>query len=290
MYVGFELNDYERLREVDPSEIEDFKAQEKGAFEKLSDYMVGQFKGQDVIDAQKLADHLYPAKKAHVFLSHSHRDADQAIELAVALRDKGLDVFVDSCVWGYFDNLLDALNEVYAEPKKKPEGGVIYNYRKATELTAGVHMMLMGALHAMIDRSELFVFLNTDNSLPITTIAGVERTLSPWIYSELQFSATARSRIPLRYCVGMESILNEVQRSDKTITSKSAVFAFKVFNDHLPKVGGGQLREWFVSSNQRKDQALHSIYEDSNIAQEFFRLRQKLEWRELMDTEKGEAK
>ncbi|NER61344.1 hypothetical protein G3435_18000 [Pseudomonas sp. MAFF212428] len=86
MYVGFELNEYQPLREIDSSEIEDFEAQEKGAFDRLSDYMVGQFQGKDVIDAEKLAEHLFPGKKAHVFLSHSHLDADRAKELAIALR------------------------------------------------------------------------------------------------------------------------------------------------------------------------------------------------------------
>lgn len=276
MYVGFELNDYERLREVDPLEIKHFKAQEKGAFENLSNYMVGQFKGQDVIDAEKLADHLFPAKKAHVFLSHSHRDADQAIELAIALKSRGLDVFVDSCVWGYFDSLLDALNHVYAEPTENPAGGVTYNYRKATELTAGVHMMLMGALHAMIDRSELFVFLNTDNSLPITTFAGVERTLSPWIYSELQFSAFARSRTPPRRCMGLESHLNEEYRS-RVIASTSAVLSFKAFNEHLPKVNGAHLSAWFNDMDEQKDKALDSLYLSSNIEMEFATLRKKSE-------------
>ncbi|MBF8742093.1 toll/interleukin-1 receptor domain-containing protein [Pseudomonas guariconensis] len=281
MYVGFELNDYQPLREIDSSEIEDFEAQEKGAFDRLSDYMVGQFQGKDVIDAEKLAEHLFPGKKAHVFLSHSHLDADRAKELAIALRDKELDVFVDSCVWGHFDKLLSALNNVYADPVKTPEGGVVYDYKKATELTAGVHMMLLGALQAMIDRSELFVFLNTNNSVPLTTFSGVERTLSPWIYSELQFSATARSRVPPRYCMGTESLSLEEERRYKAIASTSALFSFTAFNTHLPKVKGDQLRTWFNGTDEERDKALDSLYEHSNIAQEFTKLRQKLEKREL---------
>jgi len=286
MYVGFELNEYQPLREIDPSEIRDFEAQEKGAFDRLSDYMVGQFEGKDVIDAEKLAEHLFPAKKAHVFLSHSHRDTERAMELAIALRDKGLEVFVDSYVWGYFDNLLTELNNVYANPVKNIEGRVIYNYKKATDLTAGVHMMLMGALQAMIDRSELFVFLNTNCSTPLKNFAGVERTLSPWIFSELQFSATARSRIPPRYCVGMESLLEEEEHHEKVITSKSALLSFKVFNEHLPKVDGGELRTWFKGTGLEGDKALDGLYERSNIAQEFTKLRKHLEQRELEEAQK----
>ncbi len=277
MYLGFELNDYQPLRKVHPVEIYAFKDQAKGSFDKLSDYMVGKFKGQDVIDAEQLADHLFPTKKAHVFLSHSHRDADQAIELAIALKDKGLDVFVDSCVWGYFHDLLDALNEVYAEPQRKPEGGVVYNYRKATDLTAGVHMMLAGALQAMIDRSELFVFLNTRNSIPMNNFAGVDRTFSPWIYSELQFSATARSRVPMRKRVIMDSVSIEENRQYKAIASNEVLLSFKAFNKHLPKVNGGELKTWFGNAHVQGNRALDSLYSASDIHENFFRLRKALE-------------
>lgn len=281
MYIGFELNDYQPLRKIHPFETYLFKDQAKGTFDKLSDYMVGKFKGNDVIDAVQLADHLFPAKKAHVFLSHSHRDADHAIELAVALKDKGLDVFVDSCVWGYFHDLLDALNEVYANPKRPPEGGIVYDYRKATDLTAGVHMMLAGALQAMIDRSELFVFLNTSNSIPLTNFAGVDRTFSPWIYSELQFSATARSQRPMRKRVVMESASVE-EHLIKSFTRSDVLLSFKAFNKHLPKVKGDELQRWFNGLDEQGHQALDNLYESSGIHSSFFKLRNALDEREFL--------
>ncbi|NBA97671.1 toll/interleukin-1 receptor domain-containing protein [Pseudomonas sp. R5(2019)] len=282
MYVGFELNDYEPLRKVSFLETYDFKEQSKGTFDRLSEYMVGKFKGKDVIDAEQLADHLFPAKKAHVFLSHSHQDADQAIELAIALRDKGLEVFVDSCVWGYFHDLLDALNGVYADPQRSAEGGVVYDYRKATDLTAGVHMMLVGALQAMIDRSELFVFLNTSNSIPLNNFAGVDRTFSPWIYSELQFSANARSQLPMRKRLIMDSVSIEERRQFKAIASTEALLSFKAFNKHLPKVNGGELKTWFSGTGTLGLRALDSMYNNSDIPESFLRLRQALERREQL--------
>ncbi|MGF6318121.1 hypothetical protein [Pseudomonas frederiksbergensis] len=282
MYVGFELNDYEPLRKVSFLETYDFKEQSKGTFDRLSEYMVGKFKGKDVIDAEQLADHLFPAKKAQVFLSHSHQDADQAIELAIALRDKGLEVFVDSCVWGYFHDLLDALNGVYADPQRSAEGGVVYDYRKATDLTAGVHMMLVGALQAMIDRSELFVFLNTSHSIPLNNFAGVDRTFSPWIYSELQFSANARSQLPMRKRLIMDSVSIEEQRQFKAIASTEALLSFKAFNKHLPKVNGGELKTWFSGTDTQGLRALDSLYNNSDIPESFLRLRQALERREQL--------
>lgn len=282
MYVGFELNDYEPLRKVSYLETYDFKEQSKGSFDRLSEYMVGKFKGKDVIDAEQLADHLFPAQKAHVFLSHSHQDADQAIELAIALRDKGLEVFVDSCVWGHFHELLDALNGVYADPKRNAEGGVVYDYRKATDLTAGVHMMLVGALQAMIDRSELFIFLNTSHSIPLNNFAGVERTFSPWIYSELQFSANARSQVPMRKQLIMDSVPSQEQRQYKAIASTEALLSFKAFNKHLPKVNGGELKTWFSGTSTQGLRALDSLYHNSDIPENFLRLRQALQRREQL--------
>lgn len=276
MYLGFELNKYVPLRKVHTAETDAFQEQTKGRFDKVSEYLVGKFEGKDVIDAEQLADHLFPSKKAHVFLSHSHFDADQAIELAIALKDKGLDVFVDSCVWGYFRDLLDALNEVYANPKWKPGGGVVYEYQKATDLTAGVHMMLVGALQAMIDRSELFLFLNTSNSIPLNNYAGVDRTFSPWIYSELQFSSNARIRTPTRKRVIMDSASMEENRV-KAFASDDALFSYKAFNKHLPKVDGGDLKAWFDSTYAQGHKALDSLYDSSDIVSNFSKLRWELE-------------
>lgn len=275
MYVGFELNKYEPLRNVSAEEILAYKQQAKGRFERLSRYMVGKFKGKDVIDAEQLADHLFPAQKSHVFLSHSRIDDYAAIELAVALKDKGLDVFVDSCVWGYFRDLLDKLNEVYADPVPQ-DGRIIYDHRKATDLTAAVHMMLAGALQAMIDRSELFIFLNTENSIPLKSYAGVDRTFSPWIYSELQFSSQVRSKTPARRKMLMDSVSVEKKRHFKVIASTDALFSFKAFNDHLPKVKGEDLKVWFGDTYAKGNRALDSLYDNSEIPANFFKLRQEL--------------
>jgi hypothetical protein len=273
MYVGFELNDYQPLCYIDPNEIKHFEAQEKGRFEELSSYLIKVVGEKDVIDAQEIAHNLFPPQGVDIFLSHSHRDKAQAMALAVSLEKKGLKVFVDSCVWGHFETLLVSLNKIYAD--SKVEGDLTtYDYTKATELTAGVHMMLAGALQGMIDKSELFVFLNTDNSIPLDSYEGFDRTYSPWIYSELQFSAFARSKAPMR--MTMESI-KENKRSIRAIAKSGAVLAYKAFNGHLPKVSGAEFKRWYKASPEAGTEALDSFYEFSKVPADFREMREDRE-------------
>ena len=54
------------------------------------------------IDASTLENDWFPSVKIDVFLSHSHMDRDNAIILAGILKEKfDLNVFIDSCFWGY---------------------------------------------------------------------------------------------------------------------------------------------------------------------------------------------
>lgn len=49
----------------------------------------------------------FPKVDANIFLSHSHKDEQLAIALSGWLHEQfGLSVFIDSCVWGYSNNLL----------------------------------------------------------------------------------------------------------------------------------------------------------------------------------------
>lgn len=280
MYVGFELNRYDSLTSPGQYELDEFREQAKGRYAELSNYLIGVFENKDVIDAQKIADHIFPDQDADVFLSHSHADEDKAIELAVSLRAKGLKVFVDSCVWGYFHDLLDDLNEIYAQPVRK-DGRIIYNYRKATSLTAGVHMMLTGALHKMIEKSELFIFLNTDNSVPLEDYQQFDRTFSPWIYSELQFSSHVETATPERRWV----ITNEAYDSARSLTKSTAstrsdvLLAFKAFNRHLPKITGAQMQQWYGERYRATEElsaaevALDALYDAFSIPKRFGKLK-----------------
>ena len=75
----------------------------------------------------------------------------------------GLNCFIDSCVWGYSDKLLDKINDVYSDKQDKPTGGCIYDHKKCNTASKHVNTMLTIALHKMIDKAEVTFLLNTDN-------------------------------------------------------------------------------------------------------------------------------
>jgi hypothetical protein len=280
MYVGFELNRYSHLSIPDEDELEAFREQAKGRYDELSTYLVGVFEKKEVIDAQKIADHIFPFQDADVFLSHSHADEDKAIELAVSLQARGLRVFVDSCVWGYFHDLLHDLSEIYADPKRE-ENRTIYNYRDAIDLAAGVHMMLTGALHKVIHQSELFIFLNTTKSIPLEDYQEFDRTFSPWIYSELQFSAYVSNETPKRRLTPAFESYDGSQSLIKSTASvrSDALLAFKAFNRHLPKVTGEEMQEWYDTWQERSknltpaEVALNNIYDRLSLEDRFKNLK-----------------
>lgn len=284
MYVGFELNRYSHLSVPDDDELEAFREQAKGRYDELSNYLIGVFEKKEVIDAQKIADHIFPSQDADVFLSHSHADEDKAIELAVSLQARGLRVFVDSCVWGYFHDLLHDLSEIYADPKRE-EYRTVYNYRDAIDLAAGVHMMLTGALHKVIHQSELFIFLNTSKSIPLEDYQEFDRTFSPWIYSELQFSAYVGNETPKRRLTPAFESYDGSQGLIKSTASvrSDALLAFKAFNRHLPKVTGDEMQEWYDSRQEwskdltSAEVALNNIYDSLSLEDRFKDLKARAE-------------
>ncbi len=146
------------------------------------------------LDASKMQSNWFPSVHADVFISHSHRDERTAISLAGWLNKQfELVAFVDSCVWGYSDELLKLIDDEYCYEHATST----YQYEKRNRSTSHVHMMLSVALLKMLDSAECVIFLNTPASiLPSDTIkAGADATtLSPWIYSEIAMTTLIRQR------------------------------------------------------------------------------------------------
>lgn len=151
------------------------------------------------IDGTKLKDHWFNAVDADIFLSHSHKDLEKVKGFAGWLyKTFGLKVFIDSCVWGYCDDLLKEIDKKYCwQPKSDT-----YNYVKRNHTTSHVHMMLASSLTEMIDRCECAIFFNTPNSIKVceeikqVDVSAKERTISPWIYHELSVLNTIQSKKP----------------------------------------------------------------------------------------------
>lgn len=141
-----------------------------------------------VVDGTGIQSEVFPQIAAEVFISHSHRDASEALTLAGWLkRDFNLTSFIDSYVWGYADDLLKGIDNKYCWYDANRQS---YSYDKRNGSTSHVHMMLVTALAKMIDSTECVFFLNTPNSISAKEAIG--KTRSPWLFAELALIQTVR--------------------------------------------------------------------------------------------------
>ncbi|MCK9404084.1 MAG: toll/interleukin-1 receptor domain-containing protein [Chitinophagaceae bacterium] len=144
-----------------------------------------------------------------IFISHSHGDRDNAISLAGYLKQNfGINAFIDSCIWGNSSVLLKKIDNEYCKNINEQT----YSYEKRNESTSHVHMMLSVALTKMINKTECLFFLNTPNS--VTSSGVVNKTASPWIYSEIATAQMIRKPLEFHRQLGTKyfskgGILNE---------------------------------------------------------------------------------
>ncbi|CAI1661158.1 toll/interleukin-1 receptor domain-containing protein [Serratia fonticola] len=166
------------------TDIARFREQNKSGFnrEKLQDFLLGR---ENVLDAESIANECFPDVHADIFLSHSHRDEDDVIRLALSLEKMGLKVFVDSCIWGWADEILKVIDKKFCYRKSSQT----FDYDLRNRTTSNVYMILNSALQSMIARTELLLFLQTSNSVKIGEYVEDKTHLSsPWIFSELMFA------------------------------------------------------------------------------------------------------
>lgn len=236
MYRGFNL---ELGTDFFCANLEDFKKIGETSIEKSKasiEETIESFVGVDgSLDGSKMQANWFPQIKADVFISHSHKDEDLAIALAGWLQENfGLTAFIDSCVWGYSDDLLKMIDDIYC----LKDDGSAYIYESRNYSTSHVHTMLSVALTQMIDNTECLFFLNTPNSLTPETI--IEQTESPWIYSEIVMSRLIRENPP----EGKKS--RSLNESQKTFTTgrKKIPFSYDLSVDHLTTINSKVLTDW----------------------------------------------
>lgn len=86
-----------------------------------------------IIDGTKIQADWFPEVEADIFISHSHTDEKLAINLACWLYDTfNLVAFIDSCVWGYANDLLRQLDDKYCWKEKEE----LYDYGKRNYSTS----------------------------------------------------------------------------------------------------------------------------------------------------------
>lgn len=192
------------------------------------------------IDAELIAEHLFPKVNCDVFISHSYDDQGMAIQLAYELKKKGVHAFVDSTVWGSAYELLRVIDDKYS----KAPGSENYNYERRNRSTAHVHMILATALQKMIMQSSTLLFLNTDRSVSTKrSVQGNNMTHSPWIHMELMFS----------------QMIWELEQGDAMMDSamesysSAAPVYHSVPTDHLKAVSSSRFMNWLKALPDRRD-------------------------------------
>ncbi len=215
------------------------------------------------LDGSKMQENWFPQVDADIFISHSHADVNLAIRLAGWLYEEfGIRAFIDSCIWGYSNDLLKSIDDEYCQNSN----GETYSYQKRNFSTSHVHMMLSTALTMMIDKTECIFFLNTPNS--ITTSEVISKTKSPWIYSEIATTKMIRKKPLSSYRI------RRVTKSFSTGGSlkKSLDVEYEVNTDHLIPISNIHFinwkRKWPINEPHFSDYsqyALDKLYEITSV-------------------------
>lgn len=199
MYSKFRVNtsdDYSRCYyDTGKAWLETYKTKIKRKLDQFIDYNTG------IIDGSALEKELFKEINADIFLSHSHRDERLAISFAGWLKANfNLTAFVDSCVWEYANDILSEINDRYNCIRTDSNGSKTYSHDKANYAASHIYLMLNSALNNMINKTECFMFINTDNScVYMNKDKADSKTLSPWIYSEVVMANTMKKTDPDRF-------------------------------------------------------------------------------------------
>ena len=195
-----------------------------------------------IADGTRLGKEWFPEIEADIFISHSHADEKLAKGRAGWLHSTfGLNCFIDSCVWGYSDKLLENINDEYSDKQVKKEGGYVYNHEKCNTASKHVNTMLTIALYKMIDKTEVTFLLNTDNVISKYADVYQQATYSPWIYSEIICTEIVRKK-PISQYRDKDGLMHFFEKSELGNDGFSA--AYEVSLEHLNELDMQCLLEW----------------------------------------------
>ncbi|MDD7793343.1 hypothetical protein [Clostridium sp. 'White wine YQ'] len=201
------------------------------------------------INGTKIQSNWFPLVEADVFISYAYKDEKKAVALAGWLNENfKLKVFVDSCVWGYSEELLKIIDDNFCFEKDKDQ----YDYFKRNKSTSHVHMMLSIALSKMIDNTECLIFLNTPNSLNVSGV--INSTVSPWIYYEIAMIKLIRKRNPN---------LHRIKSPDIYVFNSNLPIKYYLEMDELIELSEDDLYVWkekYISGN-----SLDTLYEMKSL-------------------------
>jgi hypothetical protein len=219
---------------------------------KIDDHLKKYRKSDGSLQGSKLSANWFPQIKADIFISHSHKDLKTALKLAGWLYEKqNIDCFIDSCIWGYADDLLMAIDNEYCYESETKS----YDYQKRNFSTSHVHMMLSIALSRMIYNTECLFFLNTPQSIiPKSVIkdSSTSETLSPWIFAEIEMTRLVEKRDVNTH---RQTTLKEITEESKQLSIRHEVDL-----SHLKEITFKELVLWGCKKYRDKHEALDALY------------------------------
>lgn len=218
---------------------------------------IDSFTGDDgSLIASKVAANWFPSIDADVFISHSHQDSELAIQLAGFLEyEFSITPFIDSCAWGYSNDLLKLLDDEYCYQKESDT----YSYSRRNRSTCHVFMMLSVALSKMMNDCECVMFLNTPSSISSKAFIQGKTTDSPWIYSEIAMTGLLQRRSLPEHRRMAKSL---VVRADEALDEELQV-TYEVELGHLTKLGERGIASWksaAQAANAKGADALDILY------------------------------
>lgn len=223
---------------------------------------VSTLKEEIILDAKQIMKEYFPQyNRFDIFLSHSHNDIDLALTIAGILKKEfHLNVFVDSIVWRNCTDLLRSIDKIYCRRK---DG--LYDYNKRNYSTSHVYLILMNSLNMMIDECEALFFLNTPNSISLkdnlNNIYDLDKTLSPWIFSELQTSEIIRKKVPERLLSKETRLFSENKNLIPINESYQFWIEYEAKLDHLTEMSQDDFFKWIYSDYDNPNKALDGLYE-----------------------------
>lgn len=203
----------------------------------------------ETLDGSQLQNDCFPQIEANVFISHSHNDKDLANALAGWLNESfGLEVFIDSNVWEYADKILEDINERYSKKRENHfEGGYLYDHQACIYSSQHVNMMLSIALQKMIEKVECVILLNTNNSIKVFDDINqtINKTYSPWIYSEIVCTEIIQKKPLLLYRNYPSAICeSDTYESTNFIKAMALKVSYDISLEHLIKLNEQDLIDW----------------------------------------------
>lgn len=185
---------------IDSAYSKKFQSKQKIMDSSLKSYVYGD---DGTLDGDAIQESWFPTDTHYdFFISHAHGDEEYAKKLASWLYCKfKLTSFIDSQIWGSADALQQHID---CSISKKTNKNI--TYKQTQDSSAHVHAMLTMAIMDAIDKSNFFIFIESENSLrPFEP----DVTNSPWLFEEIFISNHIGRSVRKTMCFSETERINE---------------------------------------------------------------------------------